>query len=68
MIYQQVEYICKEGQNEYKPQFCIFGFQYVKVETDINIDDIKFIAQAVYSDMDETGSFVCGNEDLNKLV
>lgn len=68
MIYQQVEYICKEGQNEYKPQFCIFGFQYVKVETDINIDDIKFTAQAVYSDMDETGSFVCGNEDVNKLV
>ena len=68
MIYQQIEYICKEGQNEYKPQFCIFGFQYVKVETDINIDDIKFTAQAVYSDMDETGSFVCGNEDVNKLV
>lgn len=68
MIYQQIEYICKDGLNEYKPQFCIFGFQFMKLETDINIEDISFVAYAVYSDMEQTGIFVCENEEVNKLV
>ncbi len=31
---QQVEYFCKEGRNEYKTTFAIFGFQYIEVEAD----------------------------------
>ena len=67
MIYQETEYICKDGVNEYKPNFAIFGFQYMLVETDIPLEDIEFTAIAVYSDMKETGSFECGNTDVNKL-
>ena len=66
-IPQKVEYICKEGRNVYKPTFSIFGFQYIKVETDADLTDAVFKAIAVYSDMAETAQFNCSNNDVNKL-
>lgn len=65
---QRVEYICKEGKNHYKTKFAIFGFQYVSIDTDIDIDPEDFTAIAVYSDMEETGFFNSSNELLNKFV
>ncbi|MCR4902751.1 MAG: glycoside hydrolase family 78 protein [Butyrivibrio sp.] len=67
MVYQETEYICKEGENVYKPLFAIFGFQYMLVESDIPVEDIDFTAIAVYSDMEVTGTFECGNSDVNQL-
>lgn len=67
-MHQRVEYICREGENHYKPKFCIFGFQYVKVETDMDIDPKDFTAHAVYSDMEVTGRFTCSDVRVNKLV
>ena len=65
---QKIEYICKDGINEYKTTFAIFGFQYAELETDIAINAENFTAIAVYSDMEETGFFESSNELLNKLV
>ena len=65
---QQVEYYCKDGLNEYKTKFAIFGFQYVLVETEAEWKNDDFTAIAVYSDMEETLSFDSSNELLNKLV
>ena len=65
---QQVIYTAKEGLNEYKTKFAIFGFQYALVETDIAWDPTDFTAIAVYSDMRETLSFHCSNELINKLA
>ena len=67
-IPQKIVYLCKEGKNEYKPQFCLFGFQYVKVETDLPLDEISFQAHAVYSDMEQVGQFQCGSQEVNQLV
>ena len=66
-LHQVVEYICKDGVNEYTPTLCIFGFQYVLVETDIPIDGSEFTAHAVYSDMEETASFSCDLPLVNQL-
>lgn len=66
-LHQVVEYICKEGRNEYTPTLCIFGFQVVLVETDIDIDGSEFTAHAVYSDVRQTASFTCDRELVNKL-
>ena len=66
-LHQLVEYICKDGLNEYTPTLCIFGFQYVLVETDIDIDGSEFSAHAVYSDMEETASFSCDLPLVNQL-
>lgn len=65
---QQIEYYCKDGANEYKTKFAIFGFQYVLIETDVEWKPEDFAAVAVYSDMEETLSFDSSNELLNKLV
>lgn len=65
---QRVEYICKEGKNHYKSAFTIWGFQYAKVETDIDLQNARFTSIAVYSDMKQIGRFTCDREDVNQLV
>ena len=65
---QQVEYTCKEGLNEYKTTFAVFGFQYVLVEADFEIDPAAFEAIAVYSDLEQIGFFDCSHPLINRLV
>ena len=65
---QQVAYTCKEGLNEYKTTFAVFGFQYVLVEADFEIDPVGFEAIAVYSDLEQTGFFDCSHPLINRLV
>ena len=65
---QQIEYFCKDGINEYKTRFAIFGFQYVEVEADFEIDPENFTAIAVYSNFETTFEFDSSNELLNQFV
>lgn len=65
---QQVIYTCREGCNEYKTTFAIFGFRYVLVETDVKIHPEDFTAIAVYSDLERTGWFESSNMLLNQFV
>ena len=65
---QRVEYVCKDGLNEYKTRFAIFGFQYVEVETDLEIKTEDFVGIAVYSAFEQTGCFDSSNPLLNQLV
>jgi len=64
---QQVEYFCKEGLNEYKTTFAVFGFQYIQVETDIPFKPEDFTSIAVYSDLERTGWFSSSNKLLNQF-
>ena len=64
---QQVDYICREGLNEYKTRFAVFGFQYALVETDVDFRPEDFTAIAVYSDLERTGWFDSSNELLNRF-
>ena len=65
---QQVIYTCKEGPNDYKTTFAIFGFQYILVETEVPFAAEDFTAIAVYSHMERTGFFESSNPLLNKFV
>ena len=65
---QEVLYTCRDGWNEYKTRFAIFGFQYMQIETDIPFSPDDFTAIAVYSSMEETADFHCSNEWINRLV
>ena len=65
---QKVEYTCKEGLNEYKTTFAIFGFQYTLVEADFEITPENFTAIAVYSDLKQIGFFDCSHPLINRLV
>ena len=65
---QQIIYTCREGRNEYKTTFAVFGFQYAEVETDIELHPEDVTAIAVYSDIEQTGFFESSNELLNRFV
>ena len=65
---QRVIYTCREGVNEYKTRFAVFGFQYLLVETDVPFTEDDFTAVAVYSDMKRTGWFSSSNPLLNRFV
>jgi len=65
---QQIIYTCREGLNEYKTTFAVFGFQYAEVETDIELHPEDVTAIAVYSDVAQTGFFESSNELLNRFV
>ncbi len=66
---QTVKYICDNNDNvTYEPNFTFQGFRYAKIVS-FTTEPKKehFTAYAVYSDMEETGTFSCSNSDLNQL-
>lgn len=63
---QQAIYICRDGEQEYSPRLTYMGFRYVSVEG-IEEKDITLTAFALYSDMEDNGSFACSNELVNRL-
>ncbi|MDO4650510.1 MAG: family 78 glycoside hydrolase catalytic domain [Eubacteriales bacterium] len=65
---QEVKYICREGVNDYKTTFAIFGFQYVEVKSEVPIQPEQFTAIAVYSDMEQRTTFDSSNALLNQFV
>ena len=65
---QKIEYTCKEGRNHYKTRFAIFGYQYVLIEGDVDVNPDDFTGIAVYSDLERTGYFESSNELLNRFV
>ncbi len=64
---QQIIYTCKEGKNSYKPTNTFMGFRYVKVEGMSVIHPEDFTAYAVYTDLEETAAFTCGNPLVSQL-
>jgi alpha-L-rhamnosidase len=64
---QEIEFVCSGGEDQYKMSFSIFGFRYAEIESELTIDASAFQAIAVYSDMEQTGSFECSNDSINQL-
>lgn len=57
-----------EGVEEFEPHFSWQGFRYIKVEGyPGELKRENFTATALYSDMAQTGSFVCSDELVNQL-
>ena len=59
-------YICREGEQDHVPEFTYMGFRYISLEG-IDPEDVDIDAYALSSDMEETGTFHCSNEMLNRL-
>lgn len=64
---QEIEYICRDGVNEYTPKFFYGGFRYAEIETDIPFEKENFTAIAVYSDLEETASFACSHPLIDRF-
>ncbi len=65
---QQVDYTCREGENHYKTRFGVFGFRYALLETDVTWTAEDFTAIAVYSDLEQTGTFSSSSGLLDRFV
>ena len=63
-----IEYICRDGEQSYKPHHTFMGFRYIRIDKapeGFSADNVE--AVVVHSDMKRTGYFACSNEKLNKL-
>ena len=59
-------YICREGEQEYLPQFTFMGFQYISV-SGMEVTEDNICAWELYSAMPCIGSFECSDERINQL-
>lgn len=67
--FQRIEYTLKDGTQTYQPTFTAHGFRYVKlIGWPEEVLPENFRAIAVYSDMEQTGTFECSNARVNQLV
>lgn len=64
---QEIIYYPKDGKNSFRPYHTFMGFQYVKVEGMKEIDPNQFLAHAIYTDLEVTAEFQCGNKLVNQL-
>lgn len=62
----ELRYICKDGKQVYSPRLTYMGFRYIAV-TGITLEHLTVKARALSSDFEETGSFSCSDERLNRL-
>jgi alpha-L-rhamnosidase len=51
-----------------RPHFTFFGFRYVKVEGIPDIDTADFTANAIYSDIEQTGWIETSDPNINRLI
>ena len=65
---QEILFYASGKEDYYKTAFAVFGFRYVQIEGNPEIKPENFTAIAVYSDMEQTGSFACSDERINRLV
>ncbi len=65
---QEIRYTCREGLNEYRTRFAVFGFQYAEVDADADVDLEEMESIAVYSALERTGWFRCSDEALNRFA
>lgn len=62
-----VHYTCREGRQVYSPTFTYMGFRYISIQG-IDKEAIEEIMGiALYSDMEQIGSFHSSNPQLNQL-
>lgn len=61
------EFICDGTEQVFRPHFTYHGFRFIAVEGMEEIHPEDFTAVVLHTDMDETGSFRCSDEDINRL-
>ncbi len=62
-------YVCNGREKEvwWSPSFVYHGFRYVEVSGYADIQLTDFVGEVISDEMEETGSFACSNELLNKI-
>lgn len=64
----QIEYICIDGSQSYKPSLTFYGFRYIRIdEFPGDVDPAAFEAIVLHSDMKRTGWLDSSSPLLNRL-
>lgn len=63
----QARYVCRGGGETYTPYMTFFGFRYMRVTGLDTVRPEDFTALVLYSRMEQTGSFTCSDERVNRL-
>ena len=66
---QQIEYICKAGDQTYQPSFVWCGYRYVFLDglTEEQAKNLEITALCIRSSVDVRGGFSCSDERANTL-
>lgn len=65
----KIIYICKDGQQTWKPALTFFGFRYIRLDQFPFEPKLEhFTAIAVYSDIKQTGRIKTSNAKLNQFI
>lgn len=69
----EITYICRAGRQTWHPRLTFFGFRYIMLDEFPKMEDSElyteqFTANAVYSDMEQTGHIASSDNRLNRLV
>lgn len=59
-------YICKAGDQHYRPRMAYMGFRYVRM-CGIDAGQVELKAFCRYSKIEQTGDFACSDERVNRL-
>ena len=62
-------YVLSGGDDVFKPHFSFQGYRYIRLDEfpDVPVNLENFTSVAVYSDIERTGYFECGNAKINQL-
>lgn len=64
----RIVYLCHgDGEESYFPTHSFFGFRYLELQVDGEVELLSVTAEVIGADLKETGSFVCDNEEINAL-
>jgi len=64
----RIAYIASgEGEEKYYPTHSFFGFRYIELEADGDVDILSVRGEVIGSDIEENGHFECDNVEINKL-
>lgn len=63
----KVDYICRDGEQSYMPRMTYMGYRYAGVSGIDESDILEIESVALYSDIEDNGSFECSNELVNRL-
>lgn len=64
----KLTYICKEGEQSYKPLHTFYGFRYIRLDKKPDgVNENNFTAIAVYSNLKRTGYITSSDPRLNRF-
>lgn len=63
----EILYISDGENRTYRPHFTFFGFRYVKLYGIDTVNPHDFVAEAVYSACETTGTFTCSDKRVERL-